>query len=83
MNATLREKIEQIVKDAIKSRMVDEGIYDVVNLSFNDMVFDFESDIGGMRDYDAIKCKRIAEYEFFKIIGALRNAARIIDGAFE
>ncbi len=96
MNATLREKIEKKVRDEIKSRMGDDVIYDVVNLSFDDFDFDFTDmvfDVLGGKDLDADEdfdvfnalmedCELIAKLEYNRIIGNLESAIEIIDGAF-
>ena len=71
MSTTPTEIIIKKVRDEIKSRMGDDGIYDVVNLSFKDMDFDF-TDI----------CESIAHKEFDRIISNLESAVEIINEAF-
>jgi hypothetical protein len=96
MDATPTEIIIKKVRDEIKSRMGDDGIYDVVNLSFDDFDFDFSDIVFGLigsddldddKDFDVYNalmedCELIANEEFNHIIGELKTAVGIIDGAF-
>jgi len=96
MSATPTEIIIKKVRDEIKSRMGDDGIYDVVNLSFDDFDFDFSDmvfeliggDLDADEDFDAYNdlmenCELIAKEEFNHVICELKIAVGIIDGAFK